>query len=97
MATEVINLNSAAAFADHLKQAYSADLNRLEGITAWLGQNAPGSGLHASFAAAQGRTADIADKAAELSAHFAGQLAVRDAVEAAGGNALDKDALTPGT
>lgn len=102
---EVMNLSSASAFADYLVRTYNADLDRLESMAAWLAEQsrqAPGGAgaagsLHSCFAGAQSRTADIAAKAAELAEHLGQQLAVRDAVEAAGGNALGKDALTPRT
>lgn len=94
MPGEVMNLSGATRFTRALHKSYSASSERLEEVLAWLhGQNITEGRLHDKFAAILAATTDTLALVEKAQHSCEEQLRVRDAVEAAGADALSKDAL----
>jgi len=91
---EVMNLSGCTKFTRALNKTYSDSTQTLEEILAWLhSQNITSGRLHDRFSEILNATVyvnDLTEKALEA---CEAQLRVRDAIEAAGGTALSKEAL----
>lgn len=91
---EVMNLSGATKFTRALNKSYTASVQQLEEVMAWLhSQNIRDGNLHDRFQAILRTTADTAEMTEQALSTCEEQLKVRDAIEAAGGVALTKDAL----
>lgn len=91
---EVMNLSGATKFTRALNKSYNASVQQLEEVMAWLhSQNIRDGNLHDRFQAILRTTADTAEMTKQALSTCEDQLKVRDAIEAAGGVALTKDAL----
>jgi hypothetical protein len=94
MPGEVMNLSGATRFTRALHKSYSASAGRLEDVLAWLeAQNITEGRLHDKFAAILAATTDTLALVEKAQERCEEQLRVRDAVEAAGSDALSKDTL----
>ncbi|MFE1400339.1 hypothetical protein ACFW53_20600 [Nocardiopsis dassonvillei] len=94
MPGEVMNLSGATRFTRALHKSYAASSERLEEVLAWLhGQNITEGRLHDKFAAILAATTDTLALVEKAQHSCEEQLRVRDAVEAAGADALSKVAL----
>lgn len=91
---EVMNLSGATKFTRALNKSYNSSVQQLEEVMAWLhSQNIHSGNLHDRFQAILRTTADTAEMTEQALKTCEDQLKVRDAIEAAGGVALSKDAL----